>query len=238
MRLSSTVMKNCLKDLRHQGFFDWGTFIDDHSLIKTAITEIEQFIEQDTTKSLEYNYGGSEVRIWNAQNVIPSVNLIYDKLKELNRSLFGDGDDFCILAIVTSPCTQEFFPKRWHVDSLSNQRKFFLHLTDVSLSDGPFEFFPYTHTILTRFLLTLQNLGKSFYFSRSFRFKTYQAIDDAHLPLSSKRVPYTCSKGDLLIADVRMLHRDAPCLGGYRVALHCYLGCNPGSFPTPLSNAK
>ena len=225
-------MNDFYTELRDKGFFDWNEFITDRSLLDSAVTEINSYIEQDINNKLEYNYGRSEVRIWNAQNVIPSVKVLYSQLKKLNSFLFGDSDDFCVLAIITRPCSQKYFINRWHVDSLSFQRKFFLHLTDVTLSDGPFEFYPYTHSILARLYLSILNIGKAFYFSRFYRSKTYQLINDRYLPSSSKRFSYTCKKGDLLVADVRMLHRDSPCSsGGYRVALHCYLGANPNNFP-------
>ena len=46
----------------------------------------------------------------------------------------------------------------------------------------------------------------------------------------------TCSVGDLLIADVRMLHRDSPCKEDFRVALHCYLGLPKTNHPKIVLN--
>ena len=133
--------------------------------------------------------------------------------------------------LITRPCSQKYLLIdgmltlfHFNVSSSSPHRCYIIRRT--------FRIYPYTQLILARLYLSILNIGKSFYFSRFYRSKTYQLINDRYLPSSSKRFSYTCKKGDLLVADVRMLHRDSPCSsGGYRVALHCYLGANPNNFP-------
>ena len=66
-------MNDFYTELRDKGFFDWNEFITDRSLLDSAVTEINSYIEQDINNKLEYNYGRSEVRIWNAQNVMYDI---------------------------------------------------------------------------------------------------------------------------------------------------------------------
>ncbi|MCP9823610.1 hypothetical protein [Cyanobium sp. L1E-Cus] len=220
-----------LHEIKQLGYYRYTKFIsqDEAEEVSSALL---RFADSADRSTLEINYEGSEMRIWNAQLRIPEIFSLYSRLKLLNRILFNDASEFCILAILTKNTPQSCHSNRWHVDSLSAQYKFFLHLSNVTDQDGPFEFIPKSHTVISRLFFCLRY--PFVYLRPSMRGikRAYRSISDAKIPPLPSRNQFLCSSGDLLVADVRMLHRDSPCSAdGSRVALHCYLGVDPRCFP-------
>tara|TARA_B100000963_G_C22575659_1_gene648286 strand:- start:571 stop:1296 length:726 start_codon:yes stop_codon:yes gene_type:complete len=220
--------------LKKDGYFSIKSFINKKE-IDLAYSGIHKFIkEKNKNVKLVYNYGNSEIRIWNSQILIPELSDIYKKLKFLNNEIFNDSNDFCMLTIINNPCSKNFHKKRWHADSFNYQNKFFLHLTNVEEKDGPFEFIPRTHKLRNKLMRGLRhmNLLSPYFKIKKMRIKSnYSEIDDNYIDSIDGKIKFVCKKGDLLVADVRMLHRDSPCNSGYRVAIHCYLGASPSNFP-------
>ena len=222
-----------LSQLRNEGFF-WQDLELNPKILEKAKKEILEYVTLDVNKKLIYNYGNSEIRIFNCQDNIPSIKPIYQKLKELNSILFNDQSEFCILAIVNNKTPSSHYKNRWHVDSLSKQYKFFFQLTEVREEDGPFEFVPYSHKFFNRFKFWISNLKNNMYIKLTKKglITNYQTISD-EIFKKMRGIKNSISKpGKLLICDVRMLHRDAPCLSGNRVSLHCYLGQEKSKFPS------
>lgn len=219
--------------LRNEGFF-WHDLGLNYKILEQAKKDILDYVDLDIDNKLIYNYGSSEVRIFNCQENIPSIKPIYQELKKLNNTLFNDQREFCILAIVNNKTPLNHYKNRWHVDSLSKQYKFFFQLTAVGEEDGPFEFIPYSHKFLNRFKFWISNLKNNMYlkFTKKGLKTNYTVIKD-EIFKNLKSIKNSISKpGKVLICDVRMLHRDAPCLSGNRVSLHCYLGKDKNEFPS------
>ena len=224
---------NYKKELKKEGHFSIKKFINDEEVIN-AYDGIKAYINQNEKTNFELNYGNTEIRIWNSQRLIPELKKIYKKLKKLNEEIFDEKRDFCMLTIVNKKCKKEFYHNRWHVDSFRKQYKFFLHLTKVKDSNGPFEFVPRTHTLKSKFLRSLRRFSLFYPYFKIKNLKLnpiYSKIDDAYFDNQKKRIKYTCDKGDLLVADVRMFHRDSPCEADERIAIHCYLGVDIKRFP-------
>ncbi len=228
---------NYKKDLKEIGHFSINKLFEENE-INIAKEGIINFLDKRNSPEfesvkIEYNYGKSELRLWNSQKIIPELSYIYKGLKKLNKFLFNDYRDFCMLTIVNSKCKQDFFDRRWHTDSFNKQRKFFLHLTNVSDKDGPFEFVPKTHKLRYKIFNSIRNSLLFYPYFKLNKFSlepTYTQISDSYMKKIKNKIKYVCSKGDLLVADVRMLHRDSPCISGSRIALHCYLGAETSKF--------
>lgn len=232
------VQEKYKKSFKKSGFQIVKKFINEKEITK-AKNSIINFSENipkyiDT----EYNYGRSELRLWNSQLYIPEIIPIYKKLKVLNKIFFEDSSDFCIMTIINKTCQKKFHDKRWHVDSFRKQNKFFLNLTDVKEKDGPFEFIPGTQTYNKRFRISAKNIIKHrpYFGINKFKLKSnYQEIHQDVIDKEKHIERFICNSGDILIADVRMLHRDSPCLNGLRISLHCYLGSKISNYPNSES---
>lgn len=186
----------------------------------------------------QLQYNNSEKRLHNSQYFLPSVVSIHNKLRSLNLALFGDRMPFATLAISNSPCTEHDIHNRWHIDSWRKQYKFFLQLTSInSPADGPFQFVPFSHGLRNRVrIAALNGFSGLPYFDFSSYKRAYVSIADPFVELAASKLSTTINaflgqEGDLLVADVRMIHRDSPCITGSRVALHSYLGIDPARLP-------
>lgn len=226
------------KNLKKEGYFSLKKFLNEDE-VNCAYEAVRNYLSKNNKNLFELNYGGSEIRIWNSQILIPEINHIYEKLRKLNEFIFNDKKDFCMLIIINEKCEEGFYSNRWHADSFKKQYKFFLHLTKVDNSNGPFEFVPRTHKLINKLFRALR--GFTFFYPY-FKIKglrvipTYSQIEDDYIGNLGKSVKFTCHKGDLLVCDVRMLHRDSPCISNERIAIHCYLGIEPNKFPNFVEN--
>jgi len=100
----------------------------------------------------------------------------------------------------------------WHRDSaLRRQLKFILYLSNVELSNGPFEYIEGSHKRASKILLSKEKGLKL----RTQRFDT--------LPKSLHSKPILGKKGTLIIVDTSGLHRGMPVLEGERFALTEYI---------------
>ncbi len=219
---------------KKSGFLIIDKFINEEEIAKAKNSIINFSKNIPKYIHTEYNYGGSELRLWNSQLYIPKIIPIYKKLKVLNNIFFQDTNDFCLMTIINKTCHKKFNDNRWHVDSFSKQNKFFINLTDVGEEDGPFEFIPGTQTYKKRFEVTAKNIFKHrpYFGINKLKIKpNYQSIHQDVIDKENDIKRFTCKSGDILIADTRMLHRDSPCFNGFRISLHCYLGSKISDYP-------
>lgn len=196
---------------------------------KKVIEFIEQYpAEKDNT---ELNYGGTELRIWQAHQLNEFVHQFYRDSNQLISTILGQqtmAKD--ILAMVNAPIEPEqtrLMNGRWHIDSFSKQFKVFVFLKDVSSVAGPFEYIPYTHKLSFKWQQAL--LGHYFaiknFTSKQIERK-YRRLSEGWIKRLNEK-GYTSKKvmvsaGTVMIVDTSAIHRASPCLGDNRYVLTAY----------------
>jgi hypothetical protein len=177
----------------------------------------------------EVNYGGSELRIWDAQR---HHELLARFAEECDQFVSGMEQKptkaYTLLAIRNRPIAglePSLSRGRWHIDSFRRQLKVFLFLSDTSEATGPFEFIPNTH----RQLFKLQMLMKGAYISptdllrggRSYS-KLQESLIEQFVQKGATPTPVICKAGTVMVIDTSAIHRARPCLEGERYALTAY----------------
>lgn len=177
----------------------------------------------------EKNYGGTELRIWDAQSISPLFDDFFQMSNRLMSAFRGREETaYTLLAIRNQPLPEAdttLRAGRWHLDSLRHQLKVFLFLSDTTINTGPFEFLQGTHRtsfklsmLATGQLLTPRDLlsGK----------RSYNSIPDetiARLAAQGyEQTPVLCEAGTVLLMDTSAVHRARPCVDGTRYALTAY----------------
>lgn len=195
-----------------------------------ACQEIIRYMDgHQPDQRTEVNYGGTELRIWDAHKRTPALQHFMDQCDVFLSCLQQtDMQGYTLLAIrnraLPAGDTVNMLG-RWHIDSFRRMLKVFLFLTDTSEKTGPFEFIPGTHSKAFKARMILSG----FYFQPKDVFsktRAYQKLDDNRVgTLASKgyqSVPMLCKAGTILVMDTSAIHRARPCLEGARYALTAY----------------
>jgi hypothetical protein len=197
-----------------------------------ALAEIVRQIDEvcATNETLEVNYGGSEHRIWQANEQLESAAAFRAFSDEVIPKLHGGmGMARNVLAIRNRPLVDtggELRKGRWHLDSFRKQLKIFVFMQDVSENDGPFELIPRTQNISTK----VKHMIPGHYFSLKDILKRggtrgYQHIDEEFIERVEANYPpklFTVPAGTILVADTSAIHRAHPVNGGERYAFTSY----------------
>lgn len=203
------------------------------SILKTCMPEsvcgqIKKFIDDFPEDIAEINYGGTEKRIWSAQehfSQIDNFSLFADKLLS---TIFGKKViTKTVLAYRNLPIQSEpeLTNGRWHLDSLKSQYKVFCFLTNTTENSGPLELVPGTHyssfkvwPLLSGHLIRPWDLGTGR--------RHYQKLDDTWVQRQAKRqggtTPLLCEAGSVFIVNTSAIHRARPCFQDNRYALSVY----------------
>lgn len=225
--LDSICIDIAKHDLATQGFYQ----VPGHLAIsdgKDAIAEINRACNE--RNDLDINYGGSEHRIWHANEYLDTAeafrmfsNAIIPKLEGAAQPAKN------ILAIRNKPLNKENMALRkgrWHLDSFKRQYKVFVFLQDVNENDGPFELIPRTQQT---FVKVKHALPGHYFHMRDFFLRNgkrgYQNVSDSFIEDVKKTYPsqiFTVQAGAIVIADTSALHRAHPVRGGERYALTSY----------------
>jgi ectoine hydroxylase-related dioxygenase (phytanoyl-CoA dioxygenase family) len=179
---------------------------------------------------LEINYGGSELRIWDAQNRHNDIKMFYHHSNiVMSRILNKDAEAFTLLAIRNQQLLEDkdkYLKNRWHLDSFRKQLKIFLFLTDTHIDSGPLEFIPGTHSKKFKFSAFIRGKIIRLRDFLSNGQRAYQRLEDSWVDGLAKdgfsSTPLICKAGTLAIVDTSVIHRARPCLEGSRYALTAY----------------
>jgi ectoine hydroxylase-related dioxygenase (phytanoyl-CoA dioxygenase family) len=180
------------------------------------------------------NYGGSELRIFDAERRHPAFKAFFDECNVFTAALTGRYLEASTLLAIRNRAVDADEPHnylgRWHIDSFQKQLKVFVFLTDTSEESGPFEFIPGTQTTAFKMRMLLRGA----YFSpfdlmparRADGLRAYQRIDDGVIQRISRGprapMPVVCEAGTALVIDTSAIHRARPCQRGKRYALTAY----------------
>lgn len=105
----------------------------------------------------------------------------------------------------------------WHRDSLPNQYKAFLFLTDITDIAGPLQFYPGTHKLRNK-LKTIAKLGWN---SRKLDYDSPK-IRNKVIESTIEEVSLTCKAGTLAIVNTSSIHRGKPDIKINRYSLTYY----------------
>lgn len=106
----------------------------------------------------------------------------------------------------------------WHRDTpVSRQFKSLIYLSDVSDENGPFQYIPMSHKKQSSILCALKGLNH--FRQRRYSEENIQSIEET---MSLSRVSVVGQAGDIVLVDVRGLHRGKPISQGTRYALTNY----------------
>lgn len=188
--------------------------------------EIDVLAKADDT---EVNYGGSEHRVWNAHaksKLIDQFRIFSDKV--LSEVMGKPKAAHNILAIrnrTLDPEAAALRKGRWHLDSLNQQMKVFVFLTDVTQASGPFEMIPGTHAMsfkmrkaLQGYLITPKDLIQGTRSYSRLKDKLIEKIVAKGYETKAFDVP----AGTIALVDTSCVHRARPCTTGERYALTSY----------------
>lgn len=184
---------------------------------------------QDGLPDIEVNYGGSEIRVWDAEKKNPDIaDFIEGCDKVMSWLVASEVRAHTALAIRNRPVSiadRSLISGRWHTDSFRRQYKIFLFLSDVTTDTGPFEFLPATH----RWPFKLRMVCKGVYFRLRDAWRGtrgYARIDDSVIDSLLRRgyveSAATCKAGTIMVVDTTAIHRARPCLVGERYAVSSY----------------
>lgn len=216
---------NVGKRLKHNGFAILNT-----TMREEACDNIIEFINDYPSVSSEFNYGGTEKRIWKAEESSPVVNSFALFSNSTMKALFEREPAFStVLAYRNFPIShdEDLRKGRWHLDSFRPQYKLFCFLTKTTELSGPLEIVPGTMKIGFKVQSLLK--GKCFGYSDLVSGnRRYQQLNDSWVANQCSRVggslPILCEKGALVIVNTSAIHRARPCLEGCRYALSVYYG--------------
>ncbi|MEQ1760392.1 MAG: phytanoyl-CoA dioxygenase family protein [Vicinamibacterales bacterium] len=177
----------------------------------------------------ESNYGGSELRIWDAhkrdQLMLAFWSACNGFVSALERK---PAEAFTLLAIRNRPIPRDdekLILGRWHIDSFRRQIKVFAFLTDTTNETGPFEFVPGTHSALfkARRLVNGDYITPGDVLTGK---RSYARLDDALIDRlgenTAQPVPVLCKAGTVMAIDTSAIHRARPCTAGERYVLTAY----------------
>jgi ectoine hydroxylase-related dioxygenase (phytanoyl-CoA dioxygenase family) len=105
----------------------------------------------------------------------------------------------------------------WHVDSWLTQYKAMVYLSDVNITNGPFEYVLGSNRLQVRIWLLWR---KSF--SKSTRFQDSEVEEVIRRFKFCRKVTFTGGKGTVVLFDPCGLHRGAPIQSGSRLAMTNY----------------
>ena len=221
--------QSCVRDAQ-EGVREDGFFLIEDGYDLAICSQIAQWMERhEAGEGEEVNYGGSELRIWNAQlkdrraaEFFSACNQFLSSLEQADREAFN------LLAIrnrALPPDDERSRVGRWHLDSFRRQYKIFLFLSDVTAQTGPLEFIPGTHkpAFKARGLVTGRYLKPGDLVKGK---RSYQVLDERWIDRLEARgyepTAVVCKAGTVLVIDTSAIHRARPCLEGTRYALTAY----------------
>lgn len=188
--------------------------------------EIDALAEAPDT---EINYGGSEHRVWKANE----KSAVFEEFREFSDKVMSSVEKeekaaFNILAIRNRALLREdaeLIQGRWHLDSLRRQLKIFVFLTDVTEKSGPFEMIPGSH----RTSFKIRHALKGDFFtpkdilngSRKYQ-HLKETLIERIVASGHERKAFTIKAGTIAMVDTSCVHRARPCLKGERYALTSY----------------
>lgn len=191
--------------------------------------EVKSFMDHFNPAEAQVNYGGSELRIYDAQKKNELLRDFFANCHRSTQALFGHSlTPQTLLAIRNKPIAADdtsLQKGRWHLDSFSKQIKVFLFLTETTEESGPFEFVPgsqkkffkYKNLFSGRYIRPTDFLKKE---------RRYQSLPDDYVEsLSGQGLParpLLCKPGTAMVVDTSAIHRARPCLKGERYALTAY----------------
>lgn len=207
-----------------------GCYLIENAFDRAFCDRMIEFIENHRPdEKTEFNYEGTEVRIWDSQKRHPELETYFNFSNRFMQPFLQNGvSPTTLLAIRNqSIANQEkkLAAGRWHIDSFRQQIKLFLFLNDTQTESGAFEFIPKTHR--PAFKLKMLCFG---YYIKPKDFLTgkrsYQKFDESFLNKIISRghspQPVVCKAGTLMIVDTSAIHRARPCYQGSRYALTTY----------------
>jgi hypothetical protein len=225
--MSRVVKKNDNLDLLVQknGVVDLGQAVSELNC-----EVVTKFIDGFDDREAEINYGGSETRIWSAQEYCSAVKefaAFSDEIVSLARG--KSTKCFTVLAYKNEPCDLKAYSLgRWHIDSFRTQLKVFSFLRPVGEENGPLEILIKTHQPMFKAL----GIGAGAYISpndvfRNDGFRKYSRISERYtgmlgkLGVKKKRMT-TSVPGESFLVDSSAIHRASPLVSGNRYALCAY----------------
>lgn len=189
---------------------------------------IKIFIDRFPESFAEINYGGTEKRIWNSENLDSEVKSFGNLADKIMCNVFGRVAKFNNILSYRNLAIEQnesLVLGRWHLDSLRKQYKLFCFLTDTKNTTGPLEIIPRTHKVSFK----ISALIKGKYLSHSDIGKSsrkYQQLDDAWVDSEMMKGegshPILCKAGSLVLVNTSAIHRARPCIEGSRYALCAY----------------
>ena len=147
----------------------------------------------------------------------------------LYTKIFNKSTNLDILAMDNIPIKDNRdIENRWHVDSRGFQFKLFIYLNDVNEDNAPFQLLKNTYRTRDKIKLSVRHknfMGPYLGFNKIRKIHNFQSISDEFINDIKSDYPihtFIGKAGTCFIANTSCIHRDSPCLSGYRSSLHYY----------------
>ncbi|MCH9734997.1 MAG: phytanoyl-CoA dioxygenase family protein [Actinomycetia bacterium] len=172
-------------------------------------------------EAVHISSSGADRRIFGAERAAEGISAFAEEPRVLNAArtvLGGDAENaFTLAGIIAYRQGNLGSGEGWHRDSFFNQFKAIVYLTDVTESNGPFEYITHSHVAQRKF---------SDYRRYGIPLRTTR-IEDASASKLIAAEPgrhriFTASMGTLILVDTTGMHRGMPLVGGERFALTNY----------------
>ena len=195
----------------------------------SSLAEVRAFVDNAREEKCEFNYGGTEKRVWGAEHRCEKIMEFRCSADSVVSTLSSTRQlAHTVLAYSNKPVPKGTGSEngRWHLDSVVRQIKVFLFLTATTENSGPLELVSGTH----RLLFKLQAVMGGKYFSigdlMGGKNRRYSSLSDAWvrslIARGYKQTPILCDEGDVFVVDTSSIHRARPCFEGGRYALAAY----------------
>lgn len=221
---ATQIVSNISGKMLAEGASLLGNWVD-----SAYLKRVRSFIDEVPVQQSELNYNGTEKRVWNAQLADADVSMFGKWADEIISTYVGRRvSASTVLAYSNKPLDtlDGDTTGRWHIDSLRQQLKIFMFLTETTEMSGPFEWVVGTHLLSFKIravaagnYLSLRDLGKSG--QRKYSRLSDVWVDD-NLRGDYDIRPLLCNAGDTFLVDTSSVHRARPCRAVGRYALTAY----------------
>ena len=218
-KLKDPQSLDIINDLKTKGYSQINNFFNKDKC-ESIIKHINDVISTKP-ESIQWDKTNTDARIIGAEN---NNKIIYDfhtnqKLLDISNIFYGEHavHFFTMAARLRFNGENLGSGNGWHRDSYSPQFKVMLYLSDVESSNGPFEYFPNSHSI--NHMRSLNKFIKQKKLSKRY---DHELIDAFSKKFKTSWKQFSAKAGSAIFFDSSGLHRGSPILAGDRYALTIY----------------
>jgi len=208
-----TKDKPAVEALYTEGFYIYPDLLapDDVQALKSDYLELYNKTQVDMTGQLNG-------RLYENKAISPLVKKYVDRFRSTAADYFGYKEIDCELTMYQKSIHQEDEDNipggEFHMDDSKKNLKFFIYLTDVSISNGPFSYLPKTHGISS-----VTKILKWFLWEVTLQRRFLYVNEKSNKKMASIAVPILGKSGTILCVDTTGYHAATQVSDGERLIM-------------------